>query len=472
MASLYNVGETKVRPGVYRRYTTTNDSVVAGADDGTVAVVLQADWGPLGKGMEITTLTELEEIYGNSESVKKTAYRALKAGANTLRVVRVGTGGTTGKYEAKNTAQTPATVVTLNTKYPSTRAFKVTLRTALADANAKELIVYEGTTAIETVTFAAGDSEIANMVEAVNKYSAVFTATAAEEATGTLAAVEGVAVTVGTNPATPTAADYTTAFGVLEAYRFNVLCVDSSDDAVRLAVRAFTKRLKAAGGLFISVVGEPKSVALATRFAHAAEINDECVVYVGGSAYDAEETLIDGYEAAAIVAGMIASTPSNDSIVHAMIDGMSDIGETLTDAQHITAIQNGCVMFSQAMDGSVWVESGVTTLVNPDVNQDDGWKKIRRVKVRQEAMDRIDRTLDPLTGRLDNDDDGIANVIKLGTDVLDAMYAEGKIVNGYSFIEDPNGPHKGDSAWFLIALDDLDSLEKIYLNYTFRYSAV
>ena len=87
-------------------------------------------------------------------------------------------------------------------------------------------------------------------------------------------------------------------------------------------------------------------------------------------------------------------------------------------------------------------------------------------------MDRIDRTLDPLSGRIDNDDDGIANVIKLGTDVLDAMFAEGKIQAGYSFIEDPDRPHQGDSAWFLIALDDLDSLEKIYLNYTFRYSAV
>ena len=469
MASLYTVGETKVRPGVYRRYTTENDSVVAGADDGTVAVVLQADWGPIGEGTEINTLTELYEIYGTSDNVMKTAYRALQAGAQALRVVRVGSGGTVGTYEVKNTAETAVTVVTLSTKYPSNKAYKVTIETTLADEGMKELIVYDGTTQIEKVTFVAGTDEIANMVTAVNTYSSVFTAVAATGASGTLADVTAASITVGTNP-TITTSDYTTALSVLEAYRFNVLCVDSNDTAVHTIVKAFVARMKAAGSLFIAVIGEPTTVAYATRLANAAACNDEYIVYVGGSAYE-DTTLVDGYEAAAIVAGMIASTPSNDSIVHAPITGMTDIAETLTDAQHIKAIQNGCVMFSESMDGTVWVESGVTTLVSPSSDQDDGWKKIRRVKVRQEAMDRIDRTLDPLTGRLDNDDYGIENVISLGLDVLDAMFNEGKIEAGYSFIEDPDRPHYGDSAWFLIALDDIDSLEKIYLNYTFRYSA-
>lgn len=470
MASLYTVGETKVRPGVYRRYTTENVPVVAGADDGTVAVIVRSDWGPLGEGREITTLTELEEFYGSSDNVKKTAYRALKAGANKLRVIRVGDGGTQGTYEVKNTASTPATLVTLKTKYASDKAFSITLRTTLADDGMKELVVYDGTSLVEKISFVAGTSEIQNLVDAVTTYSTVFTATMATGATGTLPTLSNVSITAGTNPDAATV-DYTAALAVLEAYRFNVLCVDSNDTAIHTVVRAFVSRMKASGALFIAVLGEPKTVQLATRIAHAAAFNDECIVYVGGSAYE-DTTLVDGFEAAAIIAGMIASTPSNDSIVHAAIEGMTDIGETITDAQHIQAIQNGCVMFSQAMDGTVWVESGVTTLVSPSANQDNGWKKIRRVKVRQEAMDRIDRTLEPLTGRLDNDDDGIANVIKLGTDVLDSMFAEGKILAGYSFIEDPDRPHFGDSAWFLIALDDIDSLEKIYLNYTFRYSAV
>ena len=468
MASLYTVGETKVRPGVYRRYTTTSVGVVAGADDGTVAAVIQADWGPLGVGDEITTVAELEELYGKSDSVKKVAFRALQAGANKLRVVRVGADGTSGSYEVKAGEKV---AVTLSTKYPSDRSFKVTIQSTLADAGMKELIVYEGTTVIEKVNFVAGDSEIQNLVDAVNQYSAVFTAKTADGATGKIADVTQASITAGTNPTTKTE-NYSTALSLLEPYRFNVLCVDSGDSAVHTLVHAFVTRMKSLGALFIAVVGEPKSVAFKTRIQHSAAFNDENVVYVGGSAIDTDGDLVEGYEAAAIVAGMIASTPSNDSIVHATVTDMEDLGEVLTDSQHIEAIQHGCVMFSSAADGTVRVESGVTTLVNPNSDQDAGWKKIRRVKVRQEAMDRIDRTLDPLSGRIDNDDDGIANVIKLGTDVLDAMFAEGKIQAGYSFIEDPDRPHQGDSAWFLIALDDLDSLEKIYLNYTFRYSAV
>lgn len=470
MASLYTVGETKVRPGVYRRYTTENLQTVVGADDGTVAVLTQADWGPLGEGREIKSLTELEEFYGNSEHVKKTAFRALMAGANALRVIRLGEGGTQGSYEVKTTAETPVLLVTLKTKFVSNKAYKITIQTTLADSGQKEFIVYDGTMVVERMPFIAGESEIDNLIEAIKRYSTIFEATKATGATGSLPTIIQAAITVGTNP-TIAVTDYTAALSVLEAYRFNVLCVDSNDTAVHTIVQGFVSRMKAAGALFLAVVGEPKSVWFRTRIENAAAFDDECIVYVGGSAYE-DETLVDGYEAAAIVAGMIAATPSNDSIVHATVNGMTDIGETLTDAQHIQAIQHGCVMFSQALDGSVWVESGVTTLIHPNVNQDDGWKKIRRVKVRQEAMDRIDRTLDPLTGRLDNDDDGIANVIKLGTDVLDAMYAEGKIHAGYSFIEDPDRPHFGDSAWFLIALDDIDSLEKIYLNYTFRYSAI
>ena len=50
------------------------------------------------------------------------------------------------------------------------------------------------------------------------------------------------------------------------------------------------------------------------------------------------------------------------------------------------------------------------------------------------------------------------------------MVAEGKLLAGAVFCEDPANPHAGDSAWFIIQVDDIDSLEKIYMHYQFRYS--
>ena len=104
-------------------------------------------------------------------------------------------------------------------------------------------------------------------------------------------------------------------------------------------------------------------------------------------------------------------------------------------------------------------------------NQDDGWKKIRRVKVRFEMIDRLDRALAPKVGRVSADSDGVADVVQTGQRILDMMANnEGKLAAGPVFREDPDNPYTGDSAWFIIQADDIDSLEKIYLQYQFRYS--
>jgi hypothetical protein len=85
-------------------------------------------------------------------------------------------------------------------------------------------------------------------------------------------------------------------------------------------------------------------------------------------------------------------------------------------------------------------------------------------------MDRIDRTLAPKIGTINCDTDGIAYVIQCATGVIKEMIAEKKLSAG-TFYEDPENPHAGDSAWFIIECDDIDSLEKIYLHYQFRYNA-
>lgn len=470
MGSLFNAGEKKVRAGVYRRQTADASSVIAGADDGKVAIVLEADWGPLGTATRITTISKLKETYGTSTKVKKAAEKILSSGAQEIVVVRVGaaSSGSKGTYSVLGSGDTA--VATVTTKYESNRPFAITIREKLGSDSEKEMIVYEGTKVIEKYSFVGGTSEIDNFVAAVNENSVIFTAVKASGATGTIAAITQQAITVGSNPSVNNDA-YGNAFEVLEAYRFNVICVDSADTGVHALLQAFVTRIKANGGLLIAVIGEPSSVALSTRLSHARAFNDECIVYVGGSANDADGNAVEGYEAAALVAGAIASTPSSESIVHMTVPGVIEVKEKLTDAQHIEAIQSGCVMFSESLDGSVWIESGVNTLVNPSADQDEGWKKIKRVKVRHELFDRINRTLEPIIGKIRCDSDGIANIIKLATDVMTEMHRENKILADFTFVEDPEHPHAGDSAWFLISCNDIDALEKIYLTYAFRYSS-
>ena len=129
------------------------------------------------------------------------------------------------------------------------------------------------------------------------------------------------------------------------------------------------------------------------------------------------------------------------------------------------------LLLSLSPDGNVWYDTSINTLTKPDsATQDEGWKKIRRAKVRFELIHRLNSALAPKVGRVSANADGISDIVQTGQRILDAMVNEGKLFGGATFAEDPANPYNGDSAWFIIQADDVDSLEKIYLQYQFRYS--
>lgn len=471
MGAFYVKGETKTRAGVYRRYENRGTGITAGVDDGTVAVLLTSNWGPIGKASVIESLEAAKLVYGTSDNVAKTLLKLMELGVKKCIVARVGTGGTKATLSLKDTTSgSPVSVVKLETKYETDRAFKISIREKAGDSTTKIIDVLEGTTAVESFSFAAGDGEIASLISVINESSSILNATKLADGNDTLATITQSEMTGGSNPTTPSNSDYSSAMAIIEPYRFNVLIVDTVSTDVHATVQSFMTRIKEDGALNMAVVGEPTSVALNTRLDHAKAFNSEIMVYVGGSYIDSAGNVVEGVDAAAVVAAKIANTPSSASIVHSAITGAVEVKEKLTNSQHEKAIKSGCIMFSESSDGVVWIESGVNTLVNPGADQDDGWKKIKRVKVRQELIDRIQRTLEPVIGKINCDNDGISNVVKLGKQVIDAMIAESKLSAGDMY-EDTANPHSGDSAWFIIEADDIDSLEKIYLTYQFRFSS-
>ena len=126
--------------------------------------------------------------------------------------------------------------------------------------------------------------------------------------------------------------------------------------------------------------------------------------------------------------------------------------------------------FSVSSSGGVWIEQGINSLITLSANNDAGWKKIKRVKVRFELMQRVSDTLEPLIGNINNDPDGRANVIQVANGVCERMVAENKLLAGANFVLDPENPPTGDSAWFCLFGDDIDSLEKIYNTFMFRFA--
>lgn len=472
MGAFFTAGETKVRPGVYQRYENNGGGTVAGALNGVVAIAITSNWGKLGEVHKFGTLEEAYAAFGTG-GTNGTVYdiaEVFQGGASEVKAVRLGTGGTKAVAALADTAGTPATAVTVTAKYEGSRAFTHTVRNVLGDSASRELIIYDGTTAIEKYTFTAGGDEASALV-AVATTSPNFTIAMASEyeGTGTLAAVTGAAFSAGTDP-TIANSDYSAAFLLLEPEQWNTICVDTNEVAVHALLSAFVERVFTEGKLGMAVVGEPVATAIATRQSHAAAFNDYKTVFMGGGWYNASNELINGHRAAARIAGMIAAVPSSESVTRKPIDGAVRLAETLTNTQYETCIRNGMLTVSTSSTGTIWIESGINTLVTISGEDDEGWKKIKRTKIRFELMQRANDSTEPLIGNIPNNTDGLSTVIKTVQGVLNDMIAESKLLPGAKIEVDTSKTPVGDSAWFIITADDVDSLEKVYFLYRFRFS--
>lgn len=467
MAIFYKEGETKVRPGVYQRHTNIDQYVVAGARDGICAIPIKASWGPLGSVVSNTTAARLIRNYGKgaySAAYTVPAANAMfEGGASTVYTYRLGTGGTKATITISG--------MTITAKYVGTMPVSVAVLEKLGDTARKQFHVYADNTLVETFEFIAdATAEGANLIAAAAKSK--YVDITGEATTIDITPVASGALTGGADPVV-TNEDYSKAFSALEPYYYNTIALDVDDDAsmtLSLMLHEYLKNAYEMGKLGIAVVGEKTTVAFEERLAHASAFNDAKVVYLGGGWMRGAQNM-DGVLGICYTAGVIASTPANKGITHSVIDGATDLCESLDYQDYCDAILAGALMVSMSPDGEIWYDSGVNTLITPEENQDNGWKKIRRVKVRFEMIDRLDRELMPKVGRVSCDSDGVADVVQAGQRVLDAMANnEGKLFPGATFSEDPDNPFEGDSAWFIVRADDIDSLEKIYLQYQFRYS--
>ena len=458
MAKSYIAGETKIRPGIYQRFTNRGGAIAAGARDGVNAIITNASWGPVGVVTTHETAKSIRDTYGNDELIK--AALAVKSGGSSkVYIYRpAGEGGAKGSVTLGET-------ITVTAKYPGARALKVKVQLKPGSTTTKQFIVLEGATVLEIFEFAVNETdETANVITAaaksnyvdITKSSAGVIAPAEEELAG------------GSN-ATLKAQDYADAFYALEPFVYNVLSTDSVDDAVITLMSEYLIEAYNGGKLIQGVVGAPTTVDFATRLSKAKAYNNKQLVYFGSGWVNTLGEKVEGVEAINHVAGIIAATPSNQGITHTTISGAVESIENLTNAQYEEAIQKGLLLLSTGPEGEVWFDSAINTLTTCSATEDEGWKKIRRLKTRFEVMDRIDRTLAPKIGKINCDADGVAYVIQAAMGVIADMISEKKLSGG-TFYEDPENPHGGDSAWFIIELDDNDSLEKIYLHYQFRYS--
>lgn len=458
MAGIFTDGEIKIRPGVYFNVSTNDSTGVIGAQDGIVAVVFRGTFGPLNEPVKLTSETGWYDLFGDGGHVDTIEY-AFLGGAKTVIAVRAGTEGTAAKTQLGE-------IVTITAKYPGSRAFSISVRDSLMDEAQKDVVIYSGNRAIETYSIKKdSDKEGAALKEAMARSSRF---SVKIDTDGQLPAVTQQLFTAGTDPVTDVES-YSAAFEKLESQSINSICVDTEETAVHLLLKSFLDRAYDKGFYGCAVIAELSGKDKAQRIASAGTLNDEKMIYLLNAHALRMEKELDGYQTAAIVAGMYASYPSSKSLTHKVIPGITELSELLTPSEMEEAEVKGCLVLSNSPEGKTWIDNAINTLVEPPENKDDGWKKIRRTKTRFELMYRMNTTADGLVGNVDNDKNGRETVIAKLNEVGAAMIQEGKLIS-CQVSEHPTLTANADYAYFLIDVVDKDSLEHMYLYYNFTYN--
>ncbi|MCI8336649.1 MAG: phage tail protein [Peptococcaceae bacterium] len=471
MGIFFTPGETKKRPGIYQRYENVGTPQGAGAINGICAAVFKCNWGPQNKVQVLDSLDQAVTIYGK-QAADSILSQLFYGGAEKVIAVRIGSQGEKGTATLADAAKN--NVITLTLKHQGNREFQYIVREYLGDAGKKELVLLEDQIILERFVFPKNptDSTEADALLAAIANSAYLTAvkTADYTGAGTLALITQGAFTGGT-AGNGTVQDYQKGLTLLETQRFNTLSVDTTDTAVTALLSPFMDKIYQNGKMAFAVIGADYEDDLETRMAQAALFNDYKVIFVGNGWKDASGNLIAGEKAAARIAGMVASIPANESITHRTISGAAEPMEYLTNSEYEACIDHGMLVCSVNSLDQVWVDAGITTLTTVSGNDDEGWKKIKRAKIRFELMTRASDSVAPMVGVTPNDEDGRAAIIQVVQGICNSMVAEEKLLPGACCILDAANPPRGDSAWFSIIANDIDSIEKVYLTFKFSFSS-
>lgn len=467
---IFLAGETKVRPGVYVRVTNAGD--LNAPSDGIVAALIRGSWGPLGVPTTLEAIDRVPTIFGTGGTTA-VASEAFRGGARQVLTYRVGTGGTKATKNLKDTAGSPVDVVKIDAKYPGTRgnSLNLTVRDALGDATQRELLVYEGTTLRQRVLFTKGSGEPAALVDALSAAGSDWiSATKLADGTNLLAAASAVALTTGADP-TVNGGDYTTALSAIESTDWNVLAADTEDTSLHATIKAYIDRVRDEGKRVMAVIGEPTGVSLSTRQTNAKTFNDPALVYVANGFTRSDGTIVEGMNAAARVAGMVAGAAITESLTHAVLSDATGLVGAQTNAEIEQSIRSAALVFTLSSRRQIQVEYGITTFNVPNLDYDAGWMKIRRVRTRDNLMDRVVMAWEPLIGKVNNNPDGRATLMAVAQGVINDLIRQGALLAG-TVSEDLAHPPAGDSAWFIIQVDDVDSAEHIYVTFRYSFAAV
>lgn len=435
----FDINTPKVRPGNYINIKAKNNYAPSSATRGTCIVPLVGyDWGPNGTFVRITPaapdayLSVLgRSVYDDDEKIKMVMLALENAEVVYAYIISGGTAatGTEGS-------------LTVNAKYPGTRGNSITVTSVANTEEAFDVSVYLDGELMEAVD---GVKTIGDLKAANSQYVEY----EGEDETE-ITAFAGLALTGGAAPES-TNEDFTTFLDKIEKISCDTVCIPVSDASLLTAAVSKVDYLRTKAGKCVQFV----------MANHAAD--NIGVINVGNSfAYNGVD--LTPQQATAWVTGATCGANHVTSNTYKAVVGATAVVGELTNEETIEAIKAGKLVFSVDDAGQVIVEYDINSLVHPSSEQADSYKKNRVIRVFDSFANTLKQTFPP--NKFSNDESGWTVMEGLGKTILQRYADDGAIRNvdyDADFLVDQSRSI-GDSTYFNVALQPVDSAEKLYFS--------
>lgn len=305
MAGTWSETNKQDIPGGYNRFKTIAEKRIEVGTTGTVAMPIKANWGPVKTVTTILEEKDLINMFGKDNTAYKLGRLALLGQPKELLLYRLADGSEkVATVTLKNSEETPKDIIKLETKYPTTRAFSVSIKSNIVD-NSKSLILFEGARQLLTILSLPKETEeIVNAIN-TNQDNKYIVASKVGDVEGTLVDVVNVAFSGGNDGnGNITNEDYLEAMSVFEPYDLDAFTLDGvSDSTLLTSVRNWTDIQKNNGNDFISFLGGDNETTLEEANKKSKELNNFNVVNIGDALYY-EDVLYSPAEVAVYIAAL------------------------------------------------------------------------------------------------------------------------------------------------------------------------
>ena len=421
--------QNKILPGAYIIFVSAARANATLSDRGIATVPIEADWGPVGEVVEVTT----RDFQRNSKRLfgydfthpKLKGLRDLFQNVRLVYTYRLGGADGIKATDPNGLAEA---------MFEGERGNLIHLRVVsnIDEPGLWDVSTYFDNNLVETQTVALASELEPNGF--VNWRDVPLTAMAISQLQG------------GVNP-TISNANYQAYLDAVESYSFNAIGCLSSDNGVKMLFAAFTKRMREEHGVKFQCV----------VYDHAAD--HEGIVNVKNKSVDANE-----YSLVWWTTGIVAGTAVNRSATNRVYSGEFTVDTNFTQPEYERAIQNGFFAFYRVNSSEVRVLRDINSLVNLTADKGEDFQQNQTIRVIDQIANDIALLFNTrYLGIIPNDEDGR---ISLWSDIVQHHNQLQTIRAIENFSPDDVIVEEGDTKRAVLVTDAItpvNAMEKLYM---------